>query len=223
MKREIRDQAIELRKQGLSITAIANQLKVAKSSVSNWTRHIELTPQQKAKLKSQQHRWGAQNKGAQTNKARARELRQTYQNEGREAAKSGSKLHLTGCMLYWAEGAKIKKNSVHFANSDPYMIQLFMRFLREEFDIPEDKYRLQIHCHTTNADKQERIKHFWADLLGLPLNTIQKLQVKVGSQTRKNRLEYGVCALQVHSTAIVHHIYGAIQEYGGFDNPDWLF
>jgi hypothetical protein len=26
----------------------------------------------------------------------------------------------------------------------------------------------------------------------------------------------------VYSTAIVQHIYGAIQEYGGFDEPRWL-
>jgi hypothetical protein len=37
-----------------------------------------------------------------------------------------------------------------------------------------------------------------------------------------NRLPYGTCRLSVHSTAIVQHIYGAIQEYAGFDRPEWL-
>jgi hypothetical protein len=41
-------------------------------------------------------------------------------------------------------------------------------------------------------------------------------------RTRMNRLPYGTCRLTVHSTRVVQHRYGAIQEYGGFDRPDWL-
>ena len=35
----------------------------------------------------------------------------------------------------------------------------------------------------------------------------------------RNKLPYGVCTLRVHSTWMVQHIYGAIQEYAGFDEP----
>jgi hypothetical protein len=38
----------------------------------------------------------------------------------------------------------------------------------------------------------------------------------------KNKLPYGVCSVVVHSTWMVQHIYGAIQEYAGFDEPAWL-
>jgi hypothetical protein len=38
----------------------------------------------------------------------------------------------------------------------------------------------------------------------------------------KNKLPYGVCSLVVHSTWMVQHIYGAIQEYAGFEEPAWL-
>jgi hypothetical protein len=38
----------------------------------------------------------------------------------------------------------------------------------------------------------------------------------------RNKLPYGVCTVYVHSTRVVQHIYGAIQEYGGFDEPAWL-
>jgi hypothetical protein len=37
-----------------------------------------------------------------------------------------------------------------------------------------------------------------------------------------NRLPYGVCALRLNDTRIIQHIYGAIQEYAGFDEPRWL-
>ena len=38
----------------------------------------------------------------------------------------------------------------------------------------------------------------------------------------RNKLPYGVVTLNVHSTWMVQHIYGAIQEYAGFDEPAWL-
>jgi hypothetical protein len=38
----------------------------------------------------------------------------------------------------------------------------------------------------------------------------------------RNVLVYGTARLCVHSTFLVQSIYGAIQEYAGFDRPEWL-
>jgi hypothetical protein len=45
---------------------------------------------------------------------------------------------------------------------------------------------------------------------------------KRGSDTRRNILANGVCTVRVYSTELTQHIYGAIQEYGGFERPEWL-
>jgi hypothetical protein len=45
---------------------------------------------------------------------------------------------------------------------------------------------------------------------------------KYSLKKRANKLPYGTCKLVVHSTRIVQTIYGSIQEYGGFDRPEWL-
>ena len=40
---------------------------------------------------------------------------------------------------------------------------------------------------------------------------------------RSNKLPHGVCSLTVNrGTPILQHIYGAIQEYSGIDQPTWL-
>lgn len=39
-------------------------------------------------------------------------------------------LHVAGCMLYWGEGNK-GKNDLAITNSDPDLLRLFLRFLRE--------------------------------------------------------------------------------------------
>jgi hypothetical protein len=40
--------------------------------------------------------------------------------------------------------------------------------------------------------------------------------------TRQGKLPYGTCRLTVCDVRIAQHLYGAIQEYGGFERPEWL-
>ena len=45
---------------------------------------------------------------------------------------------------------------------------------------------------------------------------------RYSKRKRTNTLPYGTCRIIVHDTAILQHIYGAIQEYAGFERPEWL-
>ena len=222
MKREVREVARQLRKEGKSVRDIATTLNVSKASVSTWARDIPLTAEQIENLKKNQHRFGAQNKGAQQNKEKFRKLRAAYQEEGRKKAREMRPLHLAGCMLYWSEGGK-KKNSVYFVNSDPNMMQMFLRFLRDEMHVADEAMTIYIHCHSSEPDEMRRIESYWLDVLCLPPSSLRKTQVKKGSEYSRKTLHNGVCGLMVNSTALIQHIYGAIQEYGGFSNPEWLF
>jgi hypothetical protein len=70
------------------------------------------------------------------------------------------------------------------------------------------------------------IERFWLDVVGLPRTSLSKSTVNVYSKyskkKRRNKLPYGTCRLAVHDTKLVQHIYGAIQEYGGFEREEWL-
>lgn len=222
VKRETRTRARRMRQEGQSVREIAKLLEVSTSSVSNWVRDIELTDDQIEALKQNQRRYGSQNAGAKTNQHRALEQRRAFQDAGRARAREGSRLHLIGCMLYWAEGAKAR-NAVIFTNSDAEMNQLFFRFLIEELEVKDEDVRLLIHCHSSELAEISRIENYWINLLSLPVSCLNKTQIKKGSNTRRNILENGVCSIRVFKTALAQHIFGAIQEYGGFDNPDWLF
>jgi transposase-like protein len=65
----------------------------------------------------------------------------------------------------------------------------------------------------------------WADL-DLPRSSLHKSTVntysKYSQKKRRNKLPYGTCRLVVHDTQLVHELYGAIQEYGGFEREEWL-
>jgi hypothetical protein len=207
---------------------IARTLGVSPASAFAWTRDIELTPEQRDR--NLRGRGGPQDpeqirKRVESWKARCRQRRLESQKDGRRKARVGSALHLAGCMLYWAEGGK-HRNTIKFTNSDPRMVALFRRFLAEELAIQPDDIRLTINVYTGNGLSIDEIESYWLDLVGLPRTCVRKHTLNhmptSSSGRAKNKLPYGVCTPRVHSTWMLHHIYGAIQEYAGFDEPAWL-
>jgi hypothetical protein len=128
-------------------------------------------------------------------------------------------------MLYLPEGSK-GQSDVHFSNSDPRTVLLFRRFLTESLGLPRESILLSLNVYTNNGLSIAEIEHHWLELLGLPATSIRKHTLDhtptSSSGRAKHRLPYGVCTLRVHNTWMLQHIYGAIQEYAGFEEPSWL-
>ena len=128
-------------------------------------------------------------------------------------------------MLYWAEGSK-DKNCATFCNSDVHMVRFFVRFLRECFELGPDDLSLRLNVHLTNGLTLEEIEEHWLTALELPRSCLRRHQINhlpTSSSGEKRNLPYGVCSLKVRKgTPIVQHIFGAIQEYGSFEEPKWL-
>jgi len=207
---------------------IASRIGVSASSVYAWTKDITLTEEQKSfNLRGPR---GPQNpdfvrRRAESWAAKCRAARLASQNDGRRAAREGDLLHQAGCMLFWAEGAK-RRNTIQFTNSDPHMLVVFRKFLVEAMAIGPDEIAMSINVYTNNGMAIEEIERYWLDLLKLPSTSVRKHMLNhmptSSSGRAKNKLPYGVVTLKVHSTWMVQHIYGAIQEYAGFDEPAWL-
>jgi transcriptional regulator with XRE-family HTH domain len=225
MKTQQRQEARRLRRQGLSVREIERRLKVSKSSVSLWVRDVPLTAEQLERLRRNNGRHPRQVKAAMRKAHVARERRRTYQTEGRALARRGDTLHAAGAMLYWAEGSK-NRNAARIANADPEVLRFFLRFLRTYFDVDGDRVRVTCNLFADHLERQREIEQFWLDALELPRTSLCRSIVNVYSKysqkKRKNRLPYGTCRLCVNSTAVVQNIFGAIQEYGGFEREEWL-
>lgn len=129
-------------------------------------------------------------------------------------------------MLYWAEGDKGNKNGARLSNSDPELVRFFLDFVRATFGVPDERVRIACHLFADHVETQYAIEKFWLDWLALPRACLNKSIVNVYSKysakKRRNKLAYGTCRLSIHSTLVVQSIYGAIQEYGGFERPEWL-
>lgn len=223
-----RAEARRLRKaEGLSLKRIAAKLDVSPSSVLYWTRDIELSPEQHRRNLVERGPLDPEVIRQRTEGLRraGRARRAKYQQEGRRKARMREPLHFAGCMLYWAEGSK-EKNAVKFCNSDPHMLALFREFLVHSLEIPAHKINLNLHVYLGNGLSISEIEEHWLRALRLPQSSIRKHQINPlptsSSGRKKRRLPYGVVTLTVHSTQLIQHIFGAIQEYGGFEAPRWL-
>ena len=129
-------------------------------------------------------------------------------------------------MLYWAEGAKTR-NSVTLANSDPHLLRFFCEFLRESMGVRSEHFRVSLNVYLTNALMIEEIENYWLSILDLPRSCLRKHAINFkptsSSGLKRNRLPYGVCTVRATGgRRLVQHIYGAIQEYAGFEEPRWL-
>lgn len=211
----------ELRaERAMPLKQIAAVVGVSVNSVSLWTRDIDPDPERLAANTA-----NAAMLRAVACSSAAREKRRAYQEAGRARAREGDARHQAGCMLYWAEGSK-SRNSVTFSNSDLNMIVFFCRFLRECLRVAPDRLSVRLNAYTDNGLSVADIETHWLDALELPraclrAHTLNHFPTS-SSGTRRNKLPYGVCNLNLHSTRVVQHIYGAIQEYGGFEEPRWL-
>jgi transcriptional regulator with XRE-family HTH domain len=207
------------RDEGASIKKIARRLGVSVSSISLWVRDIELSPEQRAALRNKvSGGWSA-------NAVAARRRRNESQAGEHALVREADPLFVAGIMLFWAEGAKAR-NEVCIVNSDPELVRFFARFLRHFYRVPDERFRVGCNLFADHLARQRKIEQFWLDTLELPRSCLRKSIVNVYSKysqrKRKGRLPYGTCRLVVCDTSVVQSIYGAIQEYAGFDRPGWL-
>ena len=98
----------------------------------------------------------------------------------KSASAMTKELNAIGAMLYWAEGHKTSSApGIDFANSDPRMLVLFMKFLRSRYHLDEKRLRVYIYCYANQPiDGLKNIgASFWVSLdHNLPSRTFVKIQ-----------------------------------------------
>ena len=107
---------------------------------------------------------------------------------------------VVGATLYWAEGwnrdTEGKGHGVCFVNSDPDMIKLFLRFLREIIHVSEDKFRVDIHIYPSINEKSAI--RFWSKVTNIPkerFRITQQISRASKGKRPKNSLPYGTLKL----------------------------
>lgn len=171
------EKAIQLRKKGKSIKQIAKLLGVSVSIVSLWCREVELTAEQKEKLKRRKVRIRHLRRLAkQSHLEKVIRVKKLIE-EGQSEIKllTYQELFLTGLALYWAEGFKsIKEGRLGFCNSDPMMIKFMIQWFRKALKIKQEDFILRTEFNVSHKDRVEKIKSFWSKTTGISLDQFEK-------------------------------------------------
>ncbi|PIY72550.1 hypothetical protein COY87_00375 [Candidatus Roizmanbacteria bacterium CG_4_10_14_0_8_um_filter_33_9] len=184
MKTDIKEQAIQLRKKGFSYNKIRENISVSKSSLSLWLRSVDLTKRQKQKLthkkmNSLKRGWKIWH---ETRMHKIQVIKKQAFQEVKDIKPTKPSLFLMGLMLYWAEGSKEKNHrkgsSVIFSNSDPKMIQLFLKWLYKCNKITQDDFFIQLYLHQSHKDRLSEIISFWSKNTQLSHNKFDRIYFK---------------------------------------------
>lgn len=198
-------EAIRLRKQGKSVPEISTKLNVAKSSVSVWVRNVQLSPTAEKRLLKKISAGQLAGGKSRHNAVLRRET--AYLQISLEEIKkttSTKQHHLNYCaLIYWCEGAK-SANCVDFTNSDPQLVNLFLKLFRSSFAITESRLRVCLHVHDYHdVDSQIR---FWSKVTNIPKPQFIKPYKKphTGKQIRSDY--QGCVSIRYHNTEIARQL-----------------
>ena len=218
--------AIKLRLQGKSYGEIQKSLGVSKSTLSEWLSNVVISEQARIRIEQRSRKKSVaglikRNKQQTINaQIRAKNIRKQAIAEMADLSKKD--LLILGSALYWAEGYKklktrngkeVTHHGVSLTNSDPFLVKIFLRFLREYCNVPEEKIKagLRIFEHH-NADE---ILKFWQKETKILFSNFGKIYrgISISSQRKRpfNRLPYGVIQINVNDTALFHKIMGYIE------------
>lgn len=220
MKNQLKIQAISLRRKGLSYNEILREIPVAKSTLSLWLHAFNLSKNQKQRLTDK--KLHAMKKGWETRrKQRVEKTNKIKLQANLEITKiTKENLWLMGIMLYWAEGAKQKYNNVaqgvYFSNTDPFMIKLFLKWLKVCLKIDDPDIQLDIYIHEAHRSKKERAISYWSQITGFHTTKFDRIYYKKHklSTNRKNTGSgyFGILRIRVkRSTDLNRKIAGWIE------------
>ncbi len=125
---------------------------------------------------------------------------------------SRRELWLLGVIAYWCEGAKQKEDNVSqgiiFANSDPILLTLFVKWLREILKIKDDAINYSLYIH--QSANFSRALNYWNKTLKIPKDKLIKVIFKkhVIKTNRKNTgaSYYGLIRIAVKKSTNLNRI-----------------
>lgn len=200
-----------LRAQGLSYKKIAQRVGISKSTVKWWSQDVALKPEHRSKLYTKQI--AIMTQGPQSaHKRRQREIKQIVKKAEKEIVPpiDDTTHKLLGAMLYWAEGDKTTNFAL--ANSDPFLIKFIVNWARKIFKLSLRDFKANLNIYEQQDDK--KIKHFWSDLTGIPLENFGKSYIKPKNKKyKKNTLYYGTIKIRVRKgTNLRHRVFGWVNK-----------
>lgn len=225
IKKSIKPLAISLRKKGFSYSEIQKEIYVPKSTLSSWLRRVKLTDAQLKNLNEKKNK--AARRGSQTKIANTRKAIEEIQRSSAADIKNISprELWLMGTMLYW-RGRILNKNEnnlrkgVHFSSSDPHLVRLFLKWLKEAGRLKSEEIDFDIFIIGSKKEEPE-IKNkkkriavtYWSRITSFPKSSFVHIYFQenkprrrrpgVKIRNRKTRILFGILKIRIKASSML--------------------
>lgn len=121
------------------------------------------------------------------------------------------KLKIAGLMLYWAEGGKKSIKGIDFANSDSKMIMLFIKFLRNIYQVNEK--RLRIYLYSYNTLPTEELINYWSRITKIPASQFSKPYIRPKSNLIHDKMQHGLIHIRYSDIRLLRLVMDEINKY----------
>ena len=206
-KENLKEKAIILRRQGKTYSEILKDIPVAKSTLSSWLTEVGLSIKQEQRITEKKRQAQRRGADAQRNKRVIKQKSILEQAEKEIGRISKRELWLIGIALYWAEGSKEKEyktsSRVAFSNSDPKMLSLYIKWLRECLHIDINDISADLYIHESHKMNVNKILAKWGEILKLPQSFFKYTYFKKNkiNTKRKNTGDLYIGLLRVNIRA----------------------
>jgi len=213
-KIELQNQAIELRKKGLSIRSIEQSLHISRASASTWTKEVRLTKEQIDTLYRNKKTGGLKGSYIASQNKINKKNRETKEIERIGSLTIGAiskrDRFMLGISLYLGEGSKTSHN-VSFTNSDSKVIKFMKEWLIEFCQVEISSIRCNLFLHDDLDESKAR--RFWKGILNINESQFKKSYIVKNNpgRLRKTKHENGICRITVSRVTILRQILGWIK------------
>ncbi len=205
--------------QGLSYSEISEQIGVSKGTLSNWLKHITLTPEQEERIQqrieSNQSVFVAH--ARQVNQERFRHARTIAFQIGVNIVSNlpdDNAIHeLALAMLYLGEGDKTG-NHVQIASTDPMILQYFLWGMENLYKVDRKLISLRLNLIELARPLEKQMLEWWAFQLFCSTTQFTKTQFDPRSKRTEITGNYhGVCSITYNDTYLYERLTGAYSSY----------
>ncbi|MEK9158061.1 MAG: hypothetical protein AAB638_02670 [Patescibacteria group bacterium] len=207
--------AMSLRRGGYSYSEIQKFVSVPKATLSYWFRDIKLSEAQTKRLEEKQFE-AIKNGGATRSKKVAEEIEKIEQSSIKDIQEiTKRELWLMGIMLYWRERVSDRdlKHGVKFTSSDPYLIKLFIKWLKEVGQLEDSEITFDIFMPLNRRKDLTRAVEYWAGISGYSQKVFQHAYFQKEKPTKKtkkkvekrkvSRAEFGLLRIRVKASSML--------------------
>lgn len=208
-----------LRKAGRSINEIVNALGAKKSTVSYWCRDIALTQAQIMRLAHKQDKRGAIGRLRAAEAKRALRLQNIAHaqrlGESDVGVLSQRDVYMLGLALYWGEGYKKGNEECGITNSDPAIVLLFIRWLKQVTGLDTSALILRVSLNQSHQNRIREVEEYWSQVTKIPREQFTRasiIKTKSKKEFQRPEQHFGTLRVKVRrGTALRRRILGSIK------------